>query len=179
MRQARSNERTMYKTAFEYGRTGDFASGRNVRTFLFRLADQAMHRLHEGVRYRTWSIPDVQQIVPGASSVAKLEPDNLPEEVELFCEEVAARSPEMKVDPYPVMAWAEWELNGGALHPFYDACGRISRCFGAAILIHGHRVLPLYDSRESYFAAGNQSHERFVEYVVASAKACAPWAKDC
>ena len=96
------------------------------------------------------------------SASAKTPPSAIPEEIDRFCESIWSRWNELSQDPVPLAGWAEWELNGGRLHPFYDGCGRISRSFGASLLIRGGSALPLFDDAATYFAWGNRGE--FVEY---------------
>jgi hypothetical protein len=78
-------------------------------------------------------------------------------------------------DPVPLAAWAEWELGGGALHPFYDGCGRISRSFAAMLLIRASSLLPLFDDRRSYFDHGNRGRTAFASYMRDCIERCAQW----
>lgn len=171
---AHHNEHEMYKIAFAYGLIGRFDSGAEIKDLLLSLASQAFAGLQNTGPFRTWTINEIEYS-NGTIAAPKLDPLLLVHAFDNFCNCVALRHLELLSDPYPLMAWAEWELNGGSLHPFYDACGRISRCFGAAILISGHRLLPLYDSSASYFEHGNQGMAAFAEYVRQRARVCATW----
>jgi hypothetical protein len=82
---------------------------------------------------------------------------------------------ELVRDPVPAAAWAEWQLGGGPLHPFYDGCGRISRAFAAALLVRGGRLLPLFDTSAQYFAAGNEGDARFLVYYKSRIAGCRDW----
>jgi hypothetical protein len=64
-------------------------------------------------------------------------------------------------------------LNGGRLHPFYDGCGRISRSFGASLLLRASELLPLFEDTHKYFAMGND--RMFETYYQTRIKACAIW----
>lgn len=66
-----------------------------------------------------------------------------------------------------VIAGLEWDLGIGPIHPFYDACGRISRYFSALVCIWSGRALPLHDSREEYMTAAQAGRDEFVEYWLA------------
>jgi hypothetical protein len=85
--------------------------------------------------------------------------------LDAFCQSVFDRWNELNTDPVPLAAWAEWELNGGSLHPFYDGCGRISRSFAAALLLRGGLLPPLYDTLAEYFDRGNRGIESFTAYM--------------
>jgi len=67
------------------------------------------------------------------------------------------------------VAGLEWELCVGPLHPFYDACGRISRYFAVLVSLWMDIPLPHYSSREEYFAAACEGKAKFGEYVRAQA----------
>ena len=71
----------------------------------------------------------------------------------------------------PLASWSEWELNGGSLHPFYDGCGRISRSFGALLLMRASWLPPVYDNAASYFERGSRGD--FCEYMRERIRACA------
>jgi hypothetical protein len=99
----------------------------------------------------------------------------LPAALDRFADALHRRWAELAVDPVPLASWAEWELNGGGLHPFYDGCGRISRSFGALLLIAGGWLPPLYDDADSYFAHGHAGPAAFAAYVSGRVAACADW----
>ena len=96
---------------------------------------------------------------------AKLPPEKLDAGIESFCQTIFDRWSELTIDPIPVAAWAEWELNGGSLHPFYDGCGRISRSFSAILLLRGGLPPPLHTTLAEYFAKGNCSIDAFTTYM--------------
>lgn len=66
-----------------------------------------------------------------------------------------------QTDPVAAAASLEWEIGVGPLHPFYDACGRISRAAAALGLWKATRRIPLYPSRESYFATATEGKATF------------------
>jgi len=149
-----------------------------VKTFLFQIADLTNDGLLSNGGLRTWPIGEHSiPLEDGGVTVAKakIPPERLDEAVAAFCTRVFENWQMLKTDPVKLAAWSEWELNGGSLHPFYDGCGRISRSFGAALLIRGSCLLPLYDLPSSYFKAGNSGQEAFCEYVRSSIRACAEW----
>jgi 8-oxo-dGTP diphosphatase len=95
----------------------------------------------------------------------KLPPEELERDVNEFCRVICNRWSELAADPVPLAAWAEWELNGGSLHPFYDGCGRIARTFSALLLLQASSDLPLYDNLASYFQHGAQGIDNFISYM--------------
>ena len=76
-------------------------------------------------------------------------PEQIPDAIVKFAETVHVRWGELSKDPVPLAAWAEWELIGGPLHPFYDGCGRISRAFSALLLHRGGSLPPLYEDSKT------------------------------
>lgn len=157
-------------------------SSEGVKQILFTIADMTNEGLLPKGRFRIWEIHANQQsLISGAivsGPEAKLRPEELPQAIDDFCSEVFCRWDELYRDPVPLAAWAEWQLNGGILHPFYDGCGRISRAFSAFLLIVGGHLLPLYNNSQSYFAHGNKGIETFTVYVRQSIDQCAKWIKE-
>lgn len=92
-----------------------------------------------------------------------------------FNRKLCERIHELKSDPIPLAAWAEWELNGGSLHPFYDGCGRVSRLFAGLLLLAGGSVPPLYEDSLEYFRQGNSGMSDFVAYVRCRVSASEEW----
>ncbi len=176
---AATNERRVHEFIHAAREAKPPAGSEAVRTLLFTIADLTNDGLLPVGRFRTWPIGAHQASASGGAAVsgpeAKVAPDDIPEAVDAFCAIVHARWPELSVDPVPLASWAEWQLNGGPLHPFYDGCGRIARSFGAALLIHGAALLPLYDSPSAYFRHGNGGDESFAAYVRARIDDCAAW----
>jgi hypothetical protein len=68
----------------------------------------------------------------------------------------------------------EWEIVVGALHPFYDGCGRIARYFTALTTLWLGDLPPVHESREAYFAAANGGVSTFQTYWHALPKARLP-----
>jgi hypothetical protein len=62
------------------------------------------------------------------------------------------------------IAEAEWEIGIGPLHPFYDACGRVSRYFSTLLSLRTGTALPLYDSRSDYMDAATAGLSAFTDY---------------
>jgi hypothetical protein len=139
------------------------ASADEVRRLLFELADITNDGLLPAGRLREWPI------------AGKLPPEQVERGIDDFCRVVCSRWSELATDPVALAAWAEWELNGGSLHPFYDGCGRISRSFAAALLLRGGLAPPLYDTSENYFDRGNRGMESFTDYVRAGINRGAEW----
>ena len=143
-------------------------SAREVRSILFQVADLTNQGTLPQGRFRTWPIAANQPPLTGGPTIsgpdAKVSPDSIESELDDFCAGVWHRWPEISSDPVPLAAWAEWELNAGPLHPFYDGCGRISRYFAAALLVRGSCLIPLFENSTSYFFHANQGRDHFEVY---------------
>ncbi|HEV3145465.1 MAG TPA: Fic family protein [Gemmataceae bacterium] len=152
-----------------------------VLELLWTLADMTNDGLLTAGKLRDWPI-SAQQLSPDGQPVAgpeaKVPPNELPAALADFSAAVFRRWEELPADPVPLAAWAEWELNGGKLHPFYDGCGRIARSFAALLLLRGSWLLPLYDSPAEYFAHGNRGTDAFISYMRARIAECAGWLRD-
>jgi len=173
-----ANERTVHQYIFE-NRNAQIESATHVRDLLFRIADTVNEGLLPSGRFRTWPILANQRSLDGRTQVSgpqdKVPPEEIPAAVDQFCEAVWRRLEELAQDPFALAAWAEWELNGGLLHPFYDGCGRISRSFAAALLVRAGRLLPLFADWDTYFSAGNRGTTAFLEYYRLRIGACRHW----
>ena len=178
-RQSAGNEKRVHQFVCEARNSPPPRSAKEVRDLLFTIADMTNEGLLPAGRLRTWPIganqkaPQSGQAVSGAQ--AKVEPERIEAGLEEFCEVVHRRWGELESDPVPLASWAEWELNGGSLHPFYDGCGRIARSFGAMLLVRGGCLPPLYDNSESYFAHGGQGSAAFAAYVRQCIERCKEW----
>ena len=140
------NELSVHALIFQMRAAAPPASEREVRDLLFQIADLTNDGLLPAGRLRMWDID------------GKTPPGRLEGEIDAFCAAVFDRWGELKGDAAPLAAWAEWELCGGPLHPFYDGCGRISRSFAAALLLRGGSLPPLYGTLSEYFERGNRGN---------------------
>src|SRR5579864_826678 len=149
-----------------------------VQQLLCTIADLTNDRLLPAGKLRDWPIA-AEQVTASGEPVSgpepKVPPEELPSELARFTLAVFERWDELQTDPVPLAAWAEWELNGGRLHPFYDGCGRIARSFAALLLLRGSWLLPLYDSPVQYFAHGNRGVSVFAGYMRDRICDCASW----
>ncbi len=166
------NERRVQRFLFRACRLPPPPDGREVLRLLWAVAGLTNAGLvPPGRRLRDWpSRPE-----PPAPPGERTRPADLPAALGRFAGEVHRRWPELAGDPVPLASWAEWELNGGSLHPFYDGCGRASRSFGALLLLRASWLLPLYDDRDSYFAHGHRGPAAFAAYVAGRVRACGRW----
>jgi hypothetical protein len=154
-------------------------SEEDVHKLLLAIADITNHGLLPAGPFRTWHIAANQPSATGGPAVSGPEPSVVPERIQdaltELCRTVWQGWNELLRDPVPAVAWAEWQLGGGPLHPFYDGCGRISRAFAAALLVRAGRRLPLFDTSSQYFAAGNRGTESFIAYYNSRIAACRYW----
>jgi hypothetical protein len=151
----------------------------DIRKLLLELADRTNQGLLPAGRYRTWHIGANQPSITGGPAVSGPEPRIPPEKIQEalndLCHKLWQDWSDLVRDPVPVAAWAEWQVGGGPLHPFYDGCGRISRAFASALLVRGGHLLPLFDESERYFSAGNRGMESFLTYYKSRVTACHEW----
>jgi len=171
-RRSAENEARVHRLVFAGRDDPPPAGPAAVREHLFAVADGTNAGLLPEGPLRTWPIGGRDGKAP------KVPPADLEPAIDDFCQRVFRRWGELATDPVPLAAWAEWELNGGALHPFYDGCGRISRSFAAWLFIGGACLLPLYESREQYFAHGNRGLDVFEPYVRNRIAACDDWLRN-
>lgn len=171
-RRAAANERRVQRFLFRSRHDPAPPDGKAVLDLLWQIADLTNDGLLPSTeKLRTWpSHPE-----PPAPPGNRVEPASLAAALEQFAGEVHRRWPELAVDPVPLASWAEWELNGGSLHPFYDGCGRISRAFGAMLLLRASWMLPLYQDQALYFAHGHRGPKGFADYVRRRITACTRW----
>jgi hypothetical protein len=175
---AKENERAVHQFLFQH-RHAALTGAREVGELLFQIADQTNAGLLPEGRFRTWPIEARQRSVDGGAAVSgpvsKIAPEAIAESVDRFCDDLWRRSSESKEESIALAAWAEWELNGGLLHPFYDGCGRISRLFAAALLVKAGEMLPLFEDRATYFAKGEAGAGAFETYYRERISAAALW----
>jgi hypothetical protein len=165
-----ANERAAQQFLFASRHDPPPRSGDEVLGLLWRVADTInAGLLPTADKLRRWDSR------PDPSAPAAVAPEELPEALEAYAEVVCRRWRELADDPVPLASWAEWGLNGGTLHPFYDGCGRISRAFGALLLVRGSWLLPLYEDRDTYFEQGHRGERAFADHVRGRIRACAEW----
>jgi hypothetical protein len=171
-RRAAENEEFVHQFLFEMRHVAPPRDPEQVLTLLWAIADRTNEGLvAPGHRFRAWP----SRSLPPALAFERVNPEELPAALDRFAADVCRRWPELETDPVPLASWAEWELSGGKLHPFYDGCGRISRCFGALLLMRASYLLPLYEDQASYYAHGHEGPQPFAAYVTERIHVCARW----
>jgi hypothetical protein len=178
-RQAAENERRVAQWIMDTRSDPPPADPAAVRQQLFVLADLTNTGLLPAGRLRTWEVPyplrlpddDGHQPSPNR----RIPPAELPGAIDAFCGTIHRRWGELSGDPAPLAAWAEWHLNPGPLHPFYDGCGRVSRSFAAMLLVRASSLPPLYGSRETYFEQAERGPTAFADYLRNCIADCAQW----
>jgi Fic family protein len=179
-RRSALNERDVHRFIFATREESPPAEGTDVLTLLWAIANLTNRELlPPGVgRLRGWPMASDHLVFgdgPGGGAVFKIPPEELPTALDQFADTIHERWQELDKDPVPLASWAEWELNRGSLHPFYDGCGRISRSFAALLLVRSSWLLPRYDSLASYVEQGRRGQKYFAEYVRGRIEDCARW----
>jgi hypothetical protein len=176
LQQIERNEIDVHKFVYGQSSAAEPQSSNAVRDILFQIADLTNRGTLPSGRLRTWEIGANQASLTGGPAIsgpeAKVSPQRIEAALSAFCDTLWRRWPELPVDPVPVAAWSDWQLNGGEIHPFYDGCGRISRSFAASLLVRARCLLPLFDNKTAYFEAGNRSSAAFVQYYTERIEAC-------
>jgi hypothetical protein len=171
-RRAAENEEHVHQFLFDTRHAAPPRDPEQVLSLLWAIVDRTNEGLvPTGQRFRAWP----SRSLPPAPDYERVSPEELPAALDRFAAEVYRRWQELETDPVPLASWAEWELSGGSLHPFYDGCGRISRCFGALLLLRASWSLPLYEDQARYYAHGHQGPKAFAAYVTKRIQACARW----
>lgn len=152
---------------------------KEVEELLFAVADLTNDRLLPNGRLRSWEIPYRHESIEDdgfrPSPHRPIPPNKVLSAVREFATTILTRWAELKIDPVPLAAWAEWHLNVGPLHPFYDGCGRISRSFSSLLLLRGSSLLPLFEDRNTYFAKAIQGTEVFMPHFQSCVESCRDW----
>ncbi len=172
----RHNERRVQEFLFQSRRDPPPRDALAVEDLLLSIADMTNEGLLPAGRFRAWRI-EARSASPSEDAAASAAPaEVLPEELAgaltALAGSVYQRWDELGADPVALAAWAEWQLNGGPLHPFYDGCGRIARSFAAALLIRASSFLPLYDDHASYYRHSDAGLGTFIAYMRSRVEAC-------
>lgn len=174
--QSRNNEAQVHALIFTRRDSFTPQNPRDVLGLLLEIADATNENLLPSNRWRRWDIPahgegsdefSQSKLLSTTIPFAKVEAA-----LEEFSRVVFEHWSTLATDPVPLASWAEWQLNAGPLHPFYDGCGRISRLFSAALFLRASWLLPMYDCRETYFQHANRGTARFCDYVRKRITAC-------
>ena len=165
----RANAEALARFLWEQRRFFVPGGAAEVLELLLQIADHVNAGLHADPRaLRSWPLPADQGRPEEARDAWKVAPGDVAAALQTFAAEVWRRWPELYGDPVPLAAWAEWQLNGGLLHPFADGCGRISRAFGVFLLMGASWPTPLYEGAESYYEHGHRGPAAFADYVRAA-----------
>ena len=160
----RENEINAARDMFSAGRRLVALDGDRLYDYLLSIVRGVNQGIVPADRlFRSWSIPYHEVDIP---------PTEVPDRLREFCRWISASTELLRADPPIVAGEVEWQLNAGPLHPFYDGCGRVSRLFSAFLLVNNHCLLPLYESRASYFRAAQLGVAQFVPYVRSAIRKC-------
>jgi hypothetical protein len=114
----------------------------------------------EGSLFRTWELPGSRRYDQTGYLVG-VPPADIWDRLESMTEVVCSFIP---TSPVLAAAIIEWEVGIGPLHPFCDACGRISRAMSLLILNAFSLPARLHSTRDEYFRVGTQGRDKFIEY---------------
>ncbi len=163
---AENNELDACKLVWEYVCGGAPHTGIQLRNELLSIALTVNDRIvPKGKLFREWVPPEGHRC-PAPS---------IPDEIARLTEELYTKWFTEASSILSITALAEWELNGGRIHPFYDGCGRISRLFSSRILLSHDMAIPLWENREKYFSIGETSKGSFEHYMWLRMKAGRAW----
>lgn len=73
-----------------------------------------------------------------------------------------------------IVASAEWDIVVGPLHPFYDACGRVSRYFSTLLCLSFSLPLVWRGDRDAYFSHAVQGKQAFIGYFLSCDRVTLP-----
>ena len=125
-----------------------------------------------GELYRAWPY-----VTPGDganSALPPVPPEGIADGLERLAGECAAIAHCDRPAQSRAIAHIEWEIGIGPLHPFYDGCGRVSRCFSTMLCLWHGRQPPIHISRETYMSAATKSEADFIEYWISAPVATLP-----
>ena len=119
----------------------------------------------EGV-FRTWDYAGSHQL--NFSVEQQIVPSSIGSSLMNLCQElqrklVCLNDRDSRLD---VIAAAEWEISVGPIHPFYDACGRISRYYATLLCLWLRLPLVERGDRETYFDYSNRGRKEFQRYFL-------------
>ena len=125
-------------------RKREFSDAAGIRLFVDELVSTVNDGLliDDQLLYRTWETKFLFQV----------KPHQIETEYIRFCEWLTQALD--TVDAVVVAAEIERELNW-RIHPFADACGRVSKLLSAFVLLRKGFSPPKYKSQEEYYAAMN------------------------
>ncbi len=132
------------------------ASANDLHAAILTIASLTLRGMLPDSLFRKWSISG-RKFGPSEDSEA-VEPDQIASKLQVLADDMASS---LKEDTISAAAALEWAIGTGPLHPFYDACGRISRASAALILVTSRLTLPAYPNRDDYFAASTQGRKQF------------------
>jgi len=92
------------------------------------------------------------------------QPDQIGYKVKDLCDKLCNALSQRSHNAIAIAAGVEWELGIGPIHPFYDACGRISRCFSLLTKLWMDEAPRLHASRDEYYRAACLGLRQFVTY---------------
>lgn len=119
------------------------------------------HMLPAGL-FRTWPLPADRKFGAGKDS-KEISPLEIWDSLSTVCQHTVDRIASGE-PPIKIAAAIEWQIGVGPLHPFYDACGRVSRSTSALVLRASGLPLKQHRCRSEYFEAGSSGVDCFAAY---------------
>lgn len=138
-------------------------SAADLKAILTVIAEKTISNISNdnALAYRNWHIDGYGEEV-----------SELPERMSSFYDEFFSRLTQVsnkELSPYELATWVEYTINR-EIHPFKDACGRISMSWGALVLSITGELQPEYESRDEYYKAMNTGFEQFRAYYLEHVK---------
>jgi hypothetical protein len=145
-----------------------------------RRSDTACDRALTGFRlfpdglFRTWNYAGYRDLA--FSQQQQISPSDIFETLTALCQDVHRRL-NFAIEPDEALrtiAGIEWELSVGPIHPFYDACGRISRYYSTLLSVWFS--VPVIDrgGRETYFDFSRRGRAAFQDYIMSRPRLLLP-----
>ncbi len=140
-------------------RTEDFL------TSILTLGEIAGLNLFPESSFRQWDYSGTHGIVFDIDELVA--PSRILSTLITFASDLANRTPELATGSgLSIVAGTEWDIAIGPIHPFYDGCGRISRCFSTLLCLSFSLPIIWRGSREDYFSHAVRGRNDFMSYFV-------------
>jgi hypothetical protein len=131
---------------------------------LLSIATMACHGLLPEGLFRRWRYDPVY--LDATVAMGRVAPSEILKSLELLMDRVVNAYTGDELMRLRTVAEIEWNLVVGPLHPFYDACGRISRYYSLLLSDWFSVPTPMHRTREVYFSAARGGSEVFISYYL-------------
>lgn len=139
----------------------NLTSGKDLHALILAIAGLTLHGLLPAGIYRSWDLPEDRLYGPLEDS-QRISIHEIDRRLLQVSDEIVTV---VRHDPFTAASIAEWEIGIGPLHPFYDACGRISRAVSALILSTAGLKIVRHSSRDAYLGNGARGKAAFLGYL--------------